>query len=314
MIIFSDLHLDRDSADVCLNEILPGICDAARNSDRDVVFLGDWWHLRYRIDVRLQVAVRDELLRWADRGVTCQILVGNHDQVNIEGRNALEVFDDLPTVHVFSEPTIHAQEYVWLPYRKDVRAYQEFMSSFPGRTVFVHQAFAGCWMNNNHRTTEGMTPGAFKGARVFAGHFHRRQQVDSTIWYVGSPRQVTASEAGQPKGFCVVEDGRLSFVDTKWGPRYHQVKLASGQQLDLSDVARGDDVRVTVATDADCARIGAQLDSLGVRHTVTPQVQSVEVRHAVDSGLGLRGYASAWVRDQGKDPEKLMPIYDRLAG
>jgi DNA repair exonuclease SbcCD nuclease subunit len=315
MIIFSDLHLDKDSADVCLNEVLPEICKAARNSDRHVVFLGDWWHLKYRIDVRLQVAVRDELLKWSDFGVTCQILVGNHDQVNIAGRNALEVFDDLPNVQVFSEPTAQPEGYVWLPYRKDLAAYQYFIPLFAGKTVFVHQGFAQCWMNNNQWATEGLLPSAFAGARVFAGHFHRRQQLETaagTIWYVGSPRQVTAAEAGQPKGFCVVEGPLVEFVDTFWGPRYHQVELHQGESLDLSDVRVGDDVRVLVANESEVARIGNQLDGLEVRHTVTPKVESTTARHAVDSIAGVRGYASVWARERAQDAEQAMKVFDFL--
>jgi DNA repair exonuclease SbcCD nuclease subunit len=304
MIIFSDLHLDRDSADVCLNEILPGICKAALNSDRHVVFLGDWWHLRYRVDVRLQVAVRDELLRWSDCGVRCQILVGNHDQVNVLGRNALEVFSDLPNVQVFSKPAFEPVDYTWLPYRKDMSEYTLVQSKFMGRTVFVH-------------ATEGLDPSHFVGARVFAGHYHKRQSIDAkgtTIWYVGSPRQVTAAEAGQPKGFCAVEGNTVTFVDTNWGPKYHRVELEQGQQLDLSGVAKGDDVRVTVGNEAECARIGAQLDALGVRHTVTPRVQPAEVRHVVDSIAGLRGYAGVWVREHAQDADRAMQVFDSLVG
>lgn len=316
MILFSDLHLDNDSAEVCLGTILPEICKAALASDRSVVFLGDWWHLRYRVDVRLQVAVRDELLRWSDLGVGIQILVGNHDQVNIQGRNALEVFDDLPNVRVYSEPTIEG-DFVWLPYRTDLLVYHVHRAAFPGRTVFVHQAFSGATMNEGHYCANGLDPKDYLGSRVFAGHYHKRQQVfqkDARIWYVGSPRQVTAAESGQPKGFCILEGEVIQFVDTLWGPRFHRFDLSSGEEIDLSGVAKGDDVRVTVPDEASCVLVGTRLDQMGLRHTVTPRVQSAQVRCAIDAGSGLRGYADAWAREHGKDPDRLMQAFDLLAG
>lgn len=316
MIIFSDLHLDNDSADVCLGKILPGICEAARSSDRLVVFLGDWWHLRYRVDVRLQVAVRDELLRWHSHGVKVKILVGNHDQVNIAGRNALEVFDSLHHVDVYSNPMLE-DSWVWLPYRTDTRHYHVLREYFPGRTVFVHQAFAGAWVNDGHFSSEGMDPKDFTGARVFAGHYHRRQRIeakDAVILYVGSPRQVTAAEAGQPKGFCVLEGELAQFIDENWGPRYHRFVVGEGEQLDLTGVAQGDDVRVTVANAQECGRIGNQLDVMGVRHTVTPEVQPAEVRYGAQGAQGLRDYAAIWAKEHGEDSDRLLRVFDSMVG
>lgn len=316
MIIFSDLHLNNDSAEVCLGKILPGICEAARNSDRLAVFLGDWWHLRYRVDVRLQVAVRDELFNWAAKGVRLKILVGNHDQVNVVGRNALEVFDSLDRVDVYSNLTIEDQ-WVWLPYRSDPDLYHPMREYFSGRTVFVHQGFAGSWLNDGTFSTDGIDPNSFAGARVFAGHYHKRQTVKAqnvSIQYVGSPRQVTAAEAGQPKGYCVLEGTSIGFVDENWGPRYHRFTLGKGEELDLSGVTQGDDVRVMVANAEECGRIGNQLEVAGVRHTVTPEVQPAAVRKVALEAQGLRDYARVWAQERVDDPDRMMGVFDSLVG
>lgn len=316
MIIFSDLHLDNDSADVCLGQILPGICEAALNTDRQVIFLGDWWHLRYRVDVRLQVAVLDELRRWAGKGVTARLLVGNHDQVNILGRNALEVFSDLPNVWVYSNPVLDL-DFVWLPYRRDVSIYDLAIQYAPGRTVFLHQAVVGAWSNEHHQTTEGIAYQDLERARIFAGHYHKRQLVDmggTPVYYVGSPRQVTAAEAGQAKGFCVVEGEEITWVDTLWGPRFHRFELGENEPLDLRNVEPGDDVRVIVAHEGEVARVGAHLDSIDIRHTVTPRVKSAEVRYAMAPDSGLRDYARAWVREREQDETRLMGVFDSIVG
>jgi DNA repair exonuclease SbcCD nuclease subunit len=316
VIVFSDLHLDSDSAEVCLGQILPGICEAAINSDRHVVFLGDWWHLRYRVDVRLQVAVLDELRRWAEKKVVARLLVGNHDQVDVAGRNALEVFSDLPNVWVYLNPVLD-YDFVWLPYRRDTSAYDPAIPYTAGRTIFLHQSVVGAWDNNHHQTKDGFSYNQLEGARVFAGHFHKRQFVelgDTPVWFVGSPRQVTAAESAQDKGFCVLDGASVDFVNTNWGSRYHRFELAENEVLDLSGVKDGDDVRVVVAQETDVEKVGRQLDGLNVRHTVTPQVKSAGARHALDPESDLRAYAQAWICERDRDESRLMPVFDSIAG
>lgn len=316
MIVFSDLHLDNDSAEVCLGQVLPGICEAAVNLNREVVFLGDWWHLRYRVDVRLQVAVLDELRRWAEKKVVTRLLVGNHDQVDVYGRNALEVFADLPNVWVYSNPVLD-HDFVWLPYRRDISVYDLAVQYAEGRTIFLHQAVVGAFDNNQHQTQEGINYGNLKNSRVFAGHFHKRQRLelgDTPVWFVGSPWQVTAAESGQKKGFCVVDGASVEFIDTDWGAKYHRFEVAENEVLDLSGVRDGDDVRVVVADVKDVERVGRQLDGLNIRHTVTPKVKSAEVRHALDPESDLRTYARAWVRERDRDENQLMSVFDSIAG
>jgi DNA repair exonuclease SbcCD nuclease subunit len=323
MIIFSDLHLDVDSADVCLGHILPGILEATKqHKDKRVAFLGDFWHVRYRVVVRLQVAVRDELRRWGDAGVSLEIIPGNHDQVDIGGRNALEVFDDLPHVRVYTEPT-ETKDGLWIPYRKrqediamPLRQWREKRNG-PG-VLFMHHGIRGAWMNDNRQNTEGLPLGMFGSDTVLCGHYHKRQQIpDRLIWYIGSPRQVSAKEVGQDKGYALWNGRRLEWVTTQWGPRYHQLEVAKGQALDLSGVRTGDDLRIDVEDDLECQRIARALDGLNVRHTVTPKVKSQAARISLDTtaqGISLEDYARSYVEINhgGLEATELWKLYEHL--
>ena len=252
--------------------------------------------------VRLQVAVRDELRRWGDAGIKLRILPGNHDQIDLGGRNALEVFDDLQHVTVYTEPTAD-KDGLWIPYRKRqediadaLRVWREKREGKPG-TLFMHHGIRSAWMNDQRQDTEGLPLAMFGNSdTVLCGHYHGRQQIpDRLIWYVGSPRQVTANESGQEKGYALWNGRRLQWVTTRWGPRYHRVRLAQGQALDLSDVRPGDDLRISAVDESECSRLARELDGLDVRHTVTPDVAPTEVRLAVNDGAGLGDYVGSYV-------------------
>lgn len=321
MIVFSDLHLDEDSADVVLGTILPGILDFARRcGDPEIACLGDFWNLRYKVDVRLQNAVRDELLRWAHEGISLNVLPGNHDQVDVHGRNAMEVFDGLGAqCQVYTEPT-WTPEGLWVPYRK----YQKdvvWALALPrptdqfARVLWLHHGLQGAWMNDQVRDTEGLPLSMFEGFdTVILGHYHKRQKIGKA-YYVGSPRQVTANEAGQEKGFAVWDGQKLKFVTTQWGKRYHRIRLEPGESLDTSRISSGDDVRVSTAVGIDPSVVGSQLAALGVQHAVTPDLPPTEQRLEVKAGADLEEYAQGYVDvvSTTLDKQRLMGVFQELA-
>ena len=105
MIVFSDLHLREETADTVFNEVLKGLVVALSvENDKTLVCLGDFWHLRYQVSVHLQNQVLS-VFQWLNRlGVSVHLLPGNHDQINVQGENALDIFSPLPNVTVYSTP------------------------------------------------------------------------------------------------------------------------------------------------------------------------------------------------------------------
>lgn len=325
MIVFSDLHLDEDSADVVLGEILPGIAeDALRFGDPCVACLGDFWNLRYKVDVQIQNAVRDELLRWIDAGLMFFVLPGNHDQVDVHGRNAMEVFDQLsnqgtgPHVRVFTEPT-WTQDGLWVPYRKyykDIVAALELPRPTSGyaNVLWMHNGLKDAWMNDHVRDTKGLPLSMFQNFHtVILGHYHKRQRLGNA-YYVGSPRQVTVHEAGQRKGYATWDGQNFTYVDRIWGKRFHRVRLEPGDQLQIENFKTGDDVRVSTAVGVDPEQVGQALASMKVQHTVTPDVPTVERRLDVNADADLGEYARAYVdliRTE-LDKARLLQVFEEL--
>lgn len=320
MILFSDVHLDEDSKDVVLNDVLPGVFRAAQDrGDRHIGMLGDFWHIRYKVSVKLQNAVRDEIRRWVSHGLKVYILPGNHDQIDIHGRHAMEVFEDIPNVQVFTQPGWNEWG-LWVPYRKRpeeiVRAMQltsPWKKGRPPSVLFLHQGILNSWMNDHIQDVEGLPLEMFSGwQRVLMGHYHLRQTIGHAS-YIGSPWQVTAHEAGQDKGYAVWDGKNLEYVTTRWGPRFHKIRVEAGQEvIDTSDIAPGDDVRIDASVGVNLDKLHKVLESTGAAHTVTPEINVNEARLEVKPGSGLREYAMAYVEamDSDLDPNRLMKIYE----
>jgi DNA repair exonuclease SbcCD nuclease subunit len=305
MIIFSDAHLRPETENIIFDEVLPGIDQAAKKHGGPIACLGDLFHIRYQVDVRIYNRLREVLWLWGEEfGVF--LLPGNHDQYNVEGRNVLEGLGDIQGVRVFNEPT-WTQEGLWIPYRKnleDVRAALKMRKPKikAAHVVFMHQGIQGAWMNNNAVADEGLDPADLINQRlVLCGHWHKHQVLRENfkgaplVIFIGSPYQTKADEAGQQKGFLILTDeGDSEFMFSKWGPRYHQLTVQADGTLDTSDVEEGDIVRVSAPPGADVSALAKSLE--GTQHAISVEVKPLEQRLNVDSQATLLDYARAYVK------------------
>lgn len=327
MLVFGDLHLRDDSADLVLGHILPSLRHACvTRGIVDAACLGDVYHVRYRIDARLHNAVMDEFDQWHKMGIRLRILPGNHDQYDAAGRNVLEVLGYMPGIQVFSKPYLDDFGW-WVPYHANVLQLRTWLRSIAvesRRVLWLHQGIAGSWLSRTEQDVDGLTEEDLCGwPCVIAGHYHRYQHMQlgpTQCWYVGSPWQVSAAEAGEPKGFCVWNGRNLQFEPCRWGRRIHMLRVGpDAPRVDLTgiDLAH-DDVRVEVVgagAEARVAEIGAWLAKQGAAHvTVTPEVAPAQARLGLTAGASLREYALAYVEQMASDLDqgRLMSCFDSL--
>ena len=324
MLIVSDLHLREETADTVFEQVLPGVLEGALGRGiRDITFLGDIFHIRYKIDAWIQNELYDVFSSWTlGYGRYIRILPGNHDQYNLDGRNALEMFDEMSNVRVYTE-AVTDEHGLWIPYRKDtdytictISEHEEKAVNQQGRRVcFFHNAIFGALMNDTFVDQEGIPPSIFKGFDiVLSGHYHKRQNLGN-IYYIGSPYQINAGESGQDKGYAIWDGNNLEYVTEQWGKRYHRISLGAKDTLSLDGIAPGDDVRVQTSVNVDPHAVAEQLIKAGIaNHTVTPDVEPVQVRLDVPENSDLLRYAEAYVQKQDTPLDKgvLMNIYNEF--
>uniref|UniRef100_A0A061SMF6 Calcineurin-like phosphoesterase domain-containing protein n=1 Tax=Tetraselmis sp. GSL018 TaxID=582737 RepID=A0A061SMF6_9CHLO len=241
-LVFSDLHVSTATIDVCL-EVLATVRQEANDRGAGVVFLGDFWHHRGSLPVEPLNAVLKELGDWR---FPTLMLVGNHDQVTAGGLvHALTPIAACnPNIHVFSRPAEFLGA-LWLPYRRDPQELRDAVAAAGDiKAVFAHVDVVGAHVNESFQAREGVRPELFPGGvPTYTGHYHRRHTVAGTnIHYVGSPFQVSRSEAGQVKALSVLDaDWRhVDAIRLDLGPRFFVASAADPPQR----VRRGDRVRL----------------------------------------------------------------------
>lgn len=248
-VLTADVHLRPESADVVFN-ILDRVLEIAKQHRcDDVSILGDLWHVRYAVPVDLLNRFRAWTGRVTDAGLTLTMLAGNHDQIDVSGQNALQVFARDGVLPVSSPMLIGPG--AWLPYTQKIDAMVAAaagMSVAGANIAYVHHGAEGARMNNGivAVTGDGIPPAALSSYRVaFFGHWHLHQQIGNIV-YVGSPWQTTASEAGQDKGVVVVDEKTVkwSFVPLDIGQRHFKAGIDNADAV-IAKVRRGDIVRVT---------------------------------------------------------------------
>lgn len=327
LLIISDLHLRKTSEDVLFNQVFPGVEEMLKSTGASaVVILGDVFHIRYEVDIRLFNRLHDLLTKWgspSDTIVETIIIPGNHDQYALSGRHALEAFDLIPGVTVYTEPTWNRLG-LWVPYRKSLEEVREGMAlKMPddlaaARVLWMHHGFAGAFMNNYKVNEDGLLPGEMKGWDVvFTGHYHKHQELEGAapIVYIGTPYQTKADETNQEKGVILwdTETFEYEFIPKVWGPRYHKIQVQADGSMDTSNVQPGDIVNVIAAPGSDAEAITKSLEGANV--TVSLEVEPIEQRLAVAQGATLRDYALAYVdlkgEESGLDVSRLTAEFDK---
>lgn len=318
MIVTADLHLREETEDVIFDEVLPGLVSTAvsRIETSVIAILGDIYHIRYRVSVRLQ----NRLFNFLESAQVYWILLpGNHDQINPQGENALEVFRELKNVEVKSRPGWDKRG-LWIPYRKNQADIQRSLTMTKPEDcpaiAWLHHGVRGAYMNNQIQDHEGLYLESFAGfQRVYCGHYHKPQDLGN-VRYIGSPYQTRADESGQQKyiGIWNGPDTDMQMVEVNWGRRFQRIAIGPDDTPDFSQFGKDDELRVQVDGQSP-EEVGKALAALGFTHvTVTPVQKATEVRLQVDPSKGLTAYAQGYV-DQfaGElDSKKLMDLWQEI--
>ncbi len=233
--IFSDLHLgvhsnSSDWHNYAVEWALWFRDECRSKGIKDLIFAGDWHHNRSEISVNtLQISadILDILSEFNLIAIT-----GNHD-IYYKHRtdvNSLSIFKNRKNVTVLEEyETLEAfdKKISFCPWNTATKDIEE------SDLIVGHFEIETFKMNTYKTCEEGVKVKDLlkKSELVISGHFHTRHEKKfgaGTILYVGNPFQMDFGDAGNQKGYHILdlETMEYEFFANNISPNYNKISLS----------------------------------------------------------------------------------------
>jgi len=190
---------------------------------KTIVHLGDMFDRRKFINHFIANQVRLRFLEpIKDRGITCHIIIGNHD-VYFKNTNVFSSVQNLcrgySNIHIYHSPqvvTIDGKPLLFLPWICEENEKQSFqlIEQYPTDTILGHLQISGFEMDRGNVCHDGISRDVFSQyTRVLSGHFHHRAS-RGNIHYLGNPYELNWGEYDDPKGFHIFTPttGSIQFI------------------------------------------------------------------------------------------------------
>jgi DNA repair exonuclease SbcCD nuclease subunit len=244
MLLFSDLHLSPSTFTCCM-KVLRRVHAEAVQRDVSVAFLGDFFDHVYNKGT-LPVDILNDLMRFfADEWKVPMIMIpGNHDYFDAsETEHGLTPFKYASKyITVLDEPLVH-DNILWIPWRRDLKVLKDVLDTQTANVlaIFGHFDIVGFKLNASRISTEGLDSDIFpKDIPVYSGHYHTPQS-HANIMYLGSPYQLSLSEAEDKKALVVLDSSCRVCETIPIDIGKHQYKWTPAQFVEKRHVLRPHD-------------------------------------------------------------------------
>ncbi|AIX17559.1 recombination endonuclease [Synechococcus phage ACG-2014b] len=263
---------------------------------KDVICLGDTFDKRRSINFMSLEAAKD---MWftplQDRGVTMDMLVGNHD---IYYKNTLrvnapsELLGEYNNINVITEPTTSVYDglpILLLPWICDENRAEvlEKVGTTEAKVCMGHLELNGFEAHPGHIMNSGMDVNVFsKFKKVFSGHYHMKS-TKKNVTYLGNPYQLYWNDYGCKRGFHVFDTDTLktSFYRNPFDI-FHKLYYNGGVTLPDEKNIKGAYVKLIVEQKQDYAKfdyVVNQLQDMGIGDLKIIEDLSIEL----ESGKGV---------------------------
>lgn len=306
-VIVGDPHVKKTNIEES-QRLWEWILDVAETKGRSVLVLGDIFNDFGVCNVEVLSFWHQSVAKAQNRGVRVEILVGNHDMSPDGTYNFPSFLDAL----VLDKPSIW-EDSLYLPF---IRSSDEFVrivneSVLPDtKYLFCHQEFNGCQFENGFYAPNGVDPALLPSdLKVISGHIHMRQEFGN-IFYPGTPRALTRSDANEIKGIHIFDNGSFEFIPTPSSVSEPMVliKVSNDQELaDAQKTLKGlspDRVYIDITGNkkfvSDCLK--KNWTSAKVRTTIQNDVIQTEVTESSGIPVAFNSYFIDYVttKDLGK--------------
>jgi len=149
-----------------------------KNDIRDVIILGDIFHLRDTINIKV---INEVFNIFKDEDFNFHIICGNHDlyHTNTLKITSLRLFENFKNITVYSEITERLfgyKNFLFVPWIFEEEKFIEDLNKFEADYVIGHLDINGFSMSKSQISDGKITPDVFnKFKNVISGHFHSKQ-------------------------------------------------------------------------------------------------------------------------------------------
>lgn len=185
---------------------------------KHVIHMGDVFDSRRGIEFKsLKWSKRVVFEPLKERGITVDMMVGNHDAYykNTNDVNAvdllLEEYDNITpysstkTVQLDNLKTLYIP---WINEDNEEETYKNIENT-DATVAFGHLELVGFKVNNYVTMDHGHDPSVYnKFDRVYSGHYHTRSN-NGKIFYLGNPYEMFWSDVGDTRGFTILDTETL---------------------------------------------------------------------------------------------------------
>lgn len=207
-----------------------------------LVQVGDAFDNRQSINIKvLHYAV--DLFERLGQILPTYVIAGNHD-IWAKKSNEISSIDSLkwiPNVSVHKKP----KQFDWggkkvllMPWRRDTKHEVETLQKYPeANIVFCHSEVRGIKLNSKVMNDHGLEAVSYdRYDAVYSGHIHYRQN-KGKLRMVGTPYQLTRSDANNAKGFDLVdlETMEETFFENNRSPKFLKYYLTSLYNVPLGE-------------------------------------------------------------------------------
>jgi DNA repair exonuclease SbcCD nuclease subunit len=244
-LLFSDLHIhphkkSNDRLEDCLN-VIPWVFNIAKkNKVKNILFGGDFFHDRYKIDIFTYQRTFETLKNEMQQGeYNLYLLLGNHDlwysdDTSISSVIPLSLIKGITVVDKPCRLKIDDANWDFLPFTLNPpESLASIKSELKPEYLLGHIAINDAKMHRNHYSSDiivehegeivSVDSNIFsKYKYVFLGHFHAEQKVGKNIEYIGSPLQLSFGEAFEKKHIILFDSisGDRKYIENDFSPKH----------------------------------------------------------------------------------------------
>jgi DNA repair exonuclease SbcCD nuclease subunit len=204
-----DVHTRSEDIEDC-RSLMELVYETAKTNNVDgIVFLGDQHHNHAIVHVEAIAFWKEAFTKLGTLGKPIHALVGNHDMPGDTGSDshAMLAYDGIVNTKegVFGD-------FLFVNYKHSKDDFLKTCQLSPDSILVCHATFQGAQYENGFYAQDGIEQDLVPNKNIISGHIHLHSNFGK-VFYPGSPRWITASDANEDKFIWMVETSEGNIVN-----------------------------------------------------------------------------------------------------